>query len=232
MADLEHRVFIFVEQGQMTKLPDDLGKSVHLKWIRDHLDYPHKDCCLIWPFHTRRAGYAACNNQGKTVSVHRLVCELVHGDPPENYVAAHSCNRGHDGCVNPHHLSWKTIAANQMDRPDGKGRRKRTKLTQADVDQIRAMAGAVERSAIARQFGICMSSVRQILAGETWGDGPRSRTADLTAEQAAAILSLKGKKTQTAIAKEFGVTHGVVWRIHSGLAYQFAIQSLERTKSP
>lgn len=216
----------------MTALPKDLGKSIHLKWIRDHLNYPHKDYCLIWPFHTRRAGYAACNNQGRTVSVHRLVCELVHGDPPAGHVAAHSCNRGHDGCVNPHHLSWKTIAENQMDRPDGKGQRKRTKLTQDDVDQIRAMQGIVERSIIARRFGICMSSVRQIQGGETWKDGPRNRAADLTAEQAAAILRLKGEKTQAEIARDFGVHHNVVSRIHAGQAYQFAIQSLDRTKSP
>lgn len=45
------------------------------------------------------------------------MCQKAHGDPPSpKHDAAHSCGRGHEGCVNPNHLSWKTKKQNQADR--------------------------------------------------------------------------------------------------------------------
>lgn len=44
-----------------------------------------------------------------------------------------------------------------------------------------------------------------------WG-----RKGKLTAEQASAILDLKGKETQDAIAKRFGITESQVRNIHNG----------------
>ena len=58
-----------------------VDNSPLLRWIRDHLDYPHKDCCLIWPF-GRRAGYGFLIVDGRTHSAHRYICELKNGAPP------------------------------------------------------------------------------------------------------------------------------------------------------
>jgi hypothetical protein len=209
----------------MRALLEDIGKSIHLKWIKNHMDYPHQDCCLIWPYTTKRAGYPAFGKNGKTYSVHRFMCELAHGAPPDDYVAAHSCNRGFDGCVNPHHLSWKTIAENQMDRPDGKGKRTRSKLTREIAAEIRATAGKEPADVTAAKYKIGVSTVRQIRLGQMWREGSRRRAADLTSEQAVAILRLKGKKRQIEIASEFGVGIGVVARIHAGKAYAYAIST-------
>jgi hypothetical protein len=54
---------------------------------------------------------------GDTLYAHRLMCQLAHGDPPTpDHIAAHSCGRGHEGCVNPNHLSWKTYSENELDK--------------------------------------------------------------------------------------------------------------------
>lgn len=213
----------------MTDLLKNLGNGPHHTWIKRHLDYPHADCCLIWPFRTQRAGCAAFNLRGRMLSVHRFICELKHGLAPAGYVAAHSCSRGHEGCVNPHHLSWKTNGANQLDRKDGQGNRKRSKLTKAIAAEIRAMVGQEPVSITARRFGVSLSAVRQVQSGKTWREDLRKRAGDLTAAQAAAIMELKGKKRQGEIAKQFGVSHTVVWRIHKGLTYQHAIKQCSQT---
>lgn len=73
--------------------------------------------CLIWPFGCCPRGYGRLKYEGRQIIASRLICEIVNGPPltPE-LQAAHSCGKGHLGCVNPGHLSWKTPAANQADR--------------------------------------------------------------------------------------------------------------------
>jgi hypothetical protein len=74
------------------------------------------DDCLDWPFARSRNGYASIRLNRKTHNLHRLVCKLVHGDPPTlKHEAAHSCGRGSSGCVNPRHLRWATSAENRAD---------------------------------------------------------------------------------------------------------------------
>jgi hypothetical protein len=71
------------------------------------------DDCIDWPYNREPDGYARIGNKLVT----RVVCKRVHGAPPEeNYEAAHSCHRGHLGCINWKHLSWKTRRANIDDR--------------------------------------------------------------------------------------------------------------------
>lgn len=187
------------------------------RWIRDHLDYPHKDYCLIWPFASKRKGYGSVFHNGRVVSAHRFMCELIHGPAPEGYVAAHSCNRGGEGCTNPHHLSWKTNSANQLDRTD---RGKRSKLTKAKALEIRALLGQETPDVTAKRYGVSESAVRQVQSGKTWREDLRTRAADLAPEQVAAILRMKGRKTQGALAEEFEVSRSVVWRIHNGKTYR------------
>jgi hypothetical protein len=85
----------------------DRGKSACQKWLEDHVGYD-KDDCLIWPFSsTRGYGHFKCN--GVRSYAHRYMCTLVHGEPPsDEHQASHSCGKGHQKCVSPRHLSWKT----------------------------------------------------------------------------------------------------------------------------
>jgi hypothetical protein len=197
----------------------DADGSPIAKWIRDHLDYPHKDYCLIWPF-SRRSGYGFLICDGKTHSAHRFICELKNGPPPNaDDVAAHSCNRGEDACVNHWHISWKTKAENQQDRTDREGRG-RCKLTPEQASQIRAVATLEPRQVTADRFGVSIVTVRYIQSGKTWR-GDRRRRSDLTAQQVLQIRELRGKKNQQAIADEMGLPLRVVARVLAGKSYSF-----------
>lgn len=74
------------------------------------------DECLTWPYARTLAGYGALKLNGQ-LTVSRFVCELAHGAPSsEDLVAAHSCGKGHEGCVNPKHLRWATQKENMADK--------------------------------------------------------------------------------------------------------------------
>jgi len=81
---------------------------------------PHQgDDCLIWPHHRNAKGYGMLRWEGKPQRVHRLVCRLVHGEPPdEGFQVHHTCHCGHLGCVNPWHLEWQTPEQNLRARHD------------------------------------------------------------------------------------------------------------------
>lgn len=56
-------------------MPKHGNKPQHITWIRDHLDYPHADFCLIWPFASLNNGYGVFVLNGKKHYVHRYICE-------------------------------------------------------------------------------------------------------------------------------------------------------------
>ena len=81
------------------------------------LPYADKDSCLAWPFGRTSKGYGKIWVDGKTHLVSRLACAHAHGEAPTlTHEAAHSCGKGHEGCVNPHHLRWATRTENFADK--------------------------------------------------------------------------------------------------------------------
>lgn len=131
--------------------------------------------CLQWPFARDGNGYGRVKREGRMVGVPRLVCEEERGPPPTfEHEAAHSCGKGHEGCVNRHHLSWKTVIENKADmighgtRIRGERHRK-AKLTEADVLEIRSIRDRLSRREIAEKFGIGIAQVRRIITAESWG---------------------------------------------------------------
>ena len=78
---------------------------------------PHtSDDCLVWPYSRMKNGYGTLSRGSKNYLVSRMVCMDLLGPPPRHdSVAAHSCNNGHLGCVNPKHLRWATPAENTED---------------------------------------------------------------------------------------------------------------------
>lgn len=85
-------------------------------WLVAHKDYAGDDC-LTWPFSRVQQGYGNFGHLGMVQYAHRFMCELAHGPAPTpQHQACHSCGRGHEGCVNPRHLEWKTPRENQLDR--------------------------------------------------------------------------------------------------------------------
>lgn len=132
------------------------------------------DECLPWPFARHTWGYGLIWADGKTLCVHTLVCEQKCGPrPTPEHQAAHSCGKGHFGCVTKRHLSWKTRAENMADKlihgTHNRGERQgRSKLTEAQVIEIRALRGVKKQREIAEQFAISLAHVCAVQTGRAW----------------------------------------------------------------
>lgn len=132
------------------------------------------DECLAWPYSKNGKGYGLLKVEGKTTVASRYICELVRGSPPTpEHEASHSCGNGHEGCVSPIHLGWKTTAQNQADRlihgTHNRGERHgQAKLTEADVRGIIAMKGKKTQRELAERFGVAHQTIGEIHAGRKW----------------------------------------------------------------
>lgn len=130
--------------------------------------------CLSWPFGKNENGYGIVMVSGRHAKASRYICSLVKGNPPTpEHEAAHSCGKGHLGCVNPNHLEWKTTSQNQMDRvshgTSNRGERHyRSKITEAEVLEIRHLRGIKKQREIAEMFGVSNKFVCDIQTGKSW----------------------------------------------------------------
>lgn len=205
----------------MTVLDRIKGTSAGIEWIREHLDFPHKDWCLIWPFSRSQNGYVYCT--GDKIPVHRLMCEHRNGPPPTSeHHAAHSCGRGADGCVNPWHVSWKTIGENQVERYQHSGPSKRAKLTPEQVDEIKALKGRMRINDIASMYGVSDTNIRLILAGKLWHQTSSLTRRVFSEEEVLLIRSTpKQIKTTKQFADEFGVPWNTIDRIKTRRTYKW-----------
>lgn len=132
------------------------------------------DDCLLWPFGRTSDGYGSLRVAGEPSLVHRLVCEKFHGPAPSpQHQACHSCGNGHLGCVTPKHIRWGTQLENSADTvahnrsPRGE-RCGNSKVTEADVQKIRALAHTMTRRELAERFGISQGQVRMIQTRKQW----------------------------------------------------------------
>ncbi len=127
--------------------------------------------CVRWPYSRNKQGYGWAWVGGKTVSAHRMMCEMAHGSPPPAADASHSCGKGYEGCVNPQHLRWATRKENIRDQfvhgTFQLGERHHNhKLTADQVSRIfRDERTLLE---IAKDFGCCKSTVSHIKTGRLW----------------------------------------------------------------
>lgn len=130
--------------------------------------------CLVWPYGTNGAGYGQVTIDGVRCYVHRLSCEEENGPPPSpDHEAAHSCGKGHLGCVSRKHLSWKTSAGNKADmvahgtRNRGE-RHGQSKLTEESVKEILRLKGVETQEVIAKRFGVAQTTVSHVMRGDSW----------------------------------------------------------------
>jgi hypothetical protein len=137
--------------------------------------------CILWPYAKTPAGYGTIGGSrskiGGTQYVHRIVCERVHGLPPTpKHEAAHLCGRGHEGCVNPKHLAWKTRKENHADTlihgTDNRGEKHYASLLcDDDIRNIRNLysGGGLTYADVAALFGVSAATVGCIVRRENWG---------------------------------------------------------------
>lgn len=146
-----------------------------MQWLCSHVDHDSHDC-LIWPFSKLANGYGLVASDDGRVLAHRLMCEMAHGSPPlTNHEAAHSCGKGHLGCVHPQHLRWATHADNMSDMVEHgthtRGERQPThKLSEGEVIDIRSLyaRGSISQRALADMFRIGQAQVGRIIRRERW----------------------------------------------------------------
>lgn len=131
--------------------------------------------CWLWQGCTNPGGYGviqAGRAQRTIFLAHRVSWELHNGPIPNGLDCLHECDN--PPCCNPHHLFLGDDAANMADKIM-KGRHPRgescsyAKLTEDQVKEIRTLsAQGVERTEIAKRFGINRSHVRDIANRKIW----------------------------------------------------------------
>lgn len=140
-------------------------------WIEEYRNF-NSPACLLWPL-GRAGGYGYINIDGTKISVSRTMCEHRHGPPPTpKHESAHSCGKGHLGCVNPTHLDWKNHQANMADCLEhgthNRGERHgKVKLTSAAVLAIRASPGA-SQTVLGLQYGVAPATIWNIRCRNSW----------------------------------------------------------------
>jgi hypothetical protein len=119
--------------------------------------------CWLWTGHRSKAGYGRF---GKHLA-HRLMYAEHYGEPAEGLFVMHRCDV--PACVNPEHLVAGTPLDNSLDMVR-KARCRTAKLTWALVAEIRARceAGGVTQLALAREYGVTVESISNIVRGRTW----------------------------------------------------------------
>lgn len=144
----------------------------HLAWLRSMAGFDG-DECLTWPFRARTTkGYGVTDHNGQMQNASRVMCILAHGEPPTPlHEAAHSCGKGHEGCVNPRHLRWATRSENHMDkRLHGTAllgeANHQARLSAGEVHAIRSSSARV--SDLAEAHGISIAHAYDIRAGKRW----------------------------------------------------------------
>lgn len=142
-----------------------------LRWLKAHIEFKGNEC-LIWPFQRDKDGYARLS---RGIAC-RVMCTEANGPPSSPIlVCAHSCGKGHEGCINPNHLEWKTQQENIDDKKlhgtnQAGERHNLAKLNNEQVAEIRALRGKLTQGQVAAMFSISKSNVGMIQRGQTWRD--------------------------------------------------------------
>jgi hypothetical protein len=138
------------------------------------------DGCWLWTGHGGSHGYGRINHafgRDTAIGAHRYSWVLHKGPIPDGMLVCHHCDNRL--CVNPDHLFLGTTFDNNRDMTE-KGRRRSNppkgdasvvaKLSASDVREIRTRRGKGEAvMALAREFGVCESAIRQVVNRQRWG---------------------------------------------------------------
>ena len=132
--------------------------------------------CIEWSKCRNSEGYGQLRFKGKMVMAHRRVWESLFGDIPDGVYVLHKCDN--PPCINPDHLFLGTKKDNSRDSIQ-KGRAKFpvtpkgedapwSKLTLAQIKEIRSLKGTVLQAELASRFGVNQSTISRIQSNIRW----------------------------------------------------------------
>lgn len=130
--------------------------------------------CWLWTGCKTKAGYGFFGGDNKNVLAHRYAYQQFIGKIGDGLSVCHRCDN--PSCVNPAHLYAANHRTNIADR-DAKNRlafgqrHGMAKLTEAKVVLLKKILnwdGPVNQAAVARHFGVNVSTIYQISAGRQW----------------------------------------------------------------
>lgn len=131
--------------------------------------------CWLWLGAVGRGGYGNLVFDGVAIAAHRAAFWAFNGDVPAGMSVLHHCDTR--SCVNPAHLWVGSQAENMADmlkkgrnrpRPVTGSRNVQSKLTEADIAPICALAPVLPQRRIASIFGVTQLVVSRIVRGLTW----------------------------------------------------------------
>lgn len=133
--------------------------------------------CWKWLRGCDGKGYGGLSYAGRYYIASRVAYALEHGEVPEGAHVLHSCDRGHLGCVNPHHLYLGTHKKNMQDANE-RSRIKRNagaanhmaKLTaEQAADARQAFAnGGVTITQLCKRYELSWPSMKRVVFGRSY----------------------------------------------------------------
>jgi hypothetical protein len=122
--------------------------------------------CHEWQAGQARGGYGKFQLVEKTVTAHRMAYELFVAPIPDGLCVLHRCDNRL--CVNPEHLFLGDLDANVKDMDQKQRRGTKSRLTYADVKQIKQMlADRYSQETIAEKFNVHQGTISRIKLGKT-----------------------------------------------------------------
>ena len=122
------------------------------------------DDCWEWIGARSKQGYGDIFLRGKHRKAHRVFYETFVSSIPDGKILCHKCDN--PICVNPNHMFIGTCLDNVMDCIS-KGRKK-TKLSEADVVEIRENKSGLTRKQLSEQYGVTDREIYRIMKQITW----------------------------------------------------------------
>jgi len=121
--------------------------------------------CVLWTGNRNRGGLAIIKVEGRGKLVAEALWEINKGEIPENMTVRHICDRGHEGCVSPHHLYLGHKKQKKIKEPSDGNK----KLTEDQVLEIRERREDFEtREKLAEEFDVDVSTITDITKRRTW----------------------------------------------------------------
>lgn len=132
--------------------------------------------CWVWKGWKHRDRYGLVRINKRMYMAHRIAYQMSVGPIPEGMLVCHRCDN--PPCVRPDHLFLGTDYDNQQDairkgriRNYARGERQwRAKLTQSQVDKIRAkyIPRKYSTHKLAIEYGVNQQTIWAIIANRTW----------------------------------------------------------------